>query len=100
MVGFGGFRPLLFGKLPGRGGLARGAGLTSTFLGNSTFCNRAVFVWEARVSLGAFEFCLPGLGVVFLLEPGLDLRLLLGLARFVAPELDCFPEFTTTESNL
>lgn len=40
------------------------------------------------------HFCLPGLGVAaFLFEAGLDLRLLLGLARFVCPPTVCFSCF-------
>lgn len=90
----------MLGKFLGIGGLVKGVGLINTFFGNFTFCNRVVFVWEVRVSLGVFEFCFLGFGVVFLLELGLDLRLLFGFVRFVVLVLDCFSEFIIIEFNL
>lgn len=67
---------------------------------NSMFCSREGFCCAGKESLAALEFCLPGLGVVFLLDPGLDLRLLLGLALLVAPAPGCLPTLMAMPSAL
>lgn len=98
-VGFWVLSMELFWKLVVTG-VAKEEGLAIIFLCSSMFCKRDGFCWVVNDNLAAFEFCLPGLGVVFLLDPGLDLRLLLGLALFVPPALVCLPELMTTPSNL